>query len=162
MNLYNIKTEYLKLINSVEEAEGEVTDELYNELSLTHEDYIEKGCSYAHVLNNKDMEKEIIEKEIERLKKRIQRIDKTSSRLKSRLIESMLELGIEKIENEIISISLRKSKSIEIINEAQIPQELMRSKTTNTPDKTAIKKAIESGEVVEGAVQVINHSLNIK
>ena len=58
--------------------------------------------------------------------------------------------------------SFRKSKAIEILDEAQIPAEFMAEKITYTPNKTAIKSAIESGREVPGAKQVERQILQIK
>jgi hypothetical protein len=59
-------------------------------------------------------------------------------------------------------LSLRKSKSVEIIDADAIPQQFKTVKTTETINKTEIKKAIESGEIVSGATIKENKNLQIK
>ena len=57
---------------------------------------------------------------------------------------------------------MRDSKKTEIIDESLIPDEYMNTKITKTPDKTAIKKAIEAGTEVAGAQVVDNTTITIK
>lgn len=90
-----------------------------------------------------------------------------SGRLKSLyeyLGRNMLAAGIKEIKAEdgTFKASFRKSKAIEILDEAQIPAEFMAEKITYTPNKTAIKSAIESGQEVPGAKQVERQNLQIK
>ena len=90
-----------------------------------------------------------------------------SGRLKSLyeyLGRNMLAAGIKEIKAEdgTFKASFRKSKAIEILDEAQIPAEFMAEKITYTPNKTAIKSAIESGREVPGAKQVERQNLQIK
>lgn len=60
--------------------------------------------------------------------------------------------GQKKIERPLATLSLRPGAvSVRIIDEASIPSQLCRVKTTTTPDKTAIKAQIEAGEHVPGA-----------
>ena len=46
---------------------------------------------------------------------------------------------------------VRGDDGVEILDEAQIPPEYLRTKTESAPDKKAIKAALESGLDVPGA-----------
>ena len=62
-----------------------------------------------------------------------------------------------------LKLSTRKSKSVEVnIDTNDLPKEFKSIKVTEAPDKTAIKKAIESGKEVEGCRIVENINLAIK
>lgn len=69
---------------------------------------------------------------------------------------------IKKLETPIGNFSFRKSESIKIIDDKLIPEEFMKEKTTVTPDKIAIKKALNNGETIQGAVVEYNNNLQIK
>ena len=65
-----------------------------------------------------------------------------------------------KADDGTFKASFRKSKAVDVFDEAQIPAEFMRERVTIVPDKTAIKKAIESGQEVAGAK--IEERLNLQ
>lgn len=56
----------------------------------------------------------------------------------------------------------RRSEAVEIEDEDLIPDDLFRTKTTRTPDKTAIKAAIKGGQEIVGAKLVQRTNWTIK
>lgn len=67
------------------------------------------------------------------------------------LILSAAEL--KKAERPAATVSIRPGNvSVRIVNEEDVPSQLMREKITRAPDKVAIKAQIEAGEDVPGAV----------
>lgn len=72
----------------------------------------------------------------------------------------MKQKGIEKLEVGTFKAGYRKSESVEIINLDVIPADF--TKVEIKADKTAIKKAIKAGEVVEGAEVRTNMNFYIK
>ena len=77
------------------------------------------------------------------------------------LISTIQELRAKK-EVDTFELSIRKSKSIDVYDESIVPQEYKEIKTTETINKTEIKKAIESGVTVPGATIKENNNLQIK
>lgn len=62
------------------------------------------------------------------------------------------------------AVNFRKSESVEILDESKIPAAFMRTstKTTTSPDKAAIKKAIKSGQEIGGCKLVENLNAKIQ
>lgn len=61
--------------------------------------------------------------------------------------------ALQKAERPLATVSIRPgARSVRIVDEAEIPSQLMREKITRSPDKAAIKAQIEAGDVVPGAV----------
>lgn len=160
MNLYNIQQQYLSLADQL--GEGELTPELEQALMINETELKEKAVNYGFVIRGYEYNNTCIDNEIKRLKELKERNAKVIDRLENSISEAMQMYGIEKVESPTLKLSFRKSESVEVINEAQLPDELMTIKTTKAPNKTAIKEAIKSGEVVEGAVLVTNFNLQIK
>ncbi len=50
MNLYQINSNYLNLLNQIEEAQGEITPEMESQLAITQTEYIAKAGSYIHII----------------------------------------------------------------------------------------------------------------
>jgi hypothetical protein len=160
MNLFNIQQEHLILAEQL--SEGELTPELEQALVINESDLNEKGIAYGFVLKQyyydlaavQSIKKDYAEKEA--------KIKKTIERMETAISGAMQLFQMDKIESPLIKLSFRKSESVEVINEAQLTEQFTTTKTTVTPNKTAIKEAIKNGEVVEGAVLVTNYNLQIK
>lgn len=81
------------------------------------------------------------------------------AKLKDATLNYMDKTGIKSISGKV-NVSTRSSKAVSIDNEAELPEEYWRIKYE--PDKTAISKAIKSGQDVPGASLQTNRSLIIK
>jgi hypothetical protein len=80
--------------------------------------------------------------------------------LKSYLVESMKKAGIKRLDRIEARLTLRDSESVEVTDEELIPTEYKKIKWEVS--KTAIKKAIESGQDVTGARIVTKTGVIIK
>ena len=103
-----------------------------------------------------------IDAEIARLKAIKEKNVKNIDSIKNHILNFMKTNNIDKIQTDLATFSTRKSKSTQVDNIELLPQEFITVKQTFHPDKTAIKKAIESGIEVAGASVVENISLQIK
>lgn len=67
----------------------------------------------------------------------------------------------EKFKTSRLSVSYRKSTSVDITDIRELPERFLRYREPEA-DKTAIKEAIKAGEIVNGAELVENMSIIIK
>jgi len=162
MNLFNIQKEYLRIASELCSNEGELTEELNEALVINQEQLQEKAVNYAYVIKQLGHEVNAVAEEIKRLQDLKKRNEKAIERMETAISNAMQLYGIDKVDSSFIKLSFRKSESVEVINEAQLTEQFTTTKTTVTPNKTAIKEAIKNGEVVEGAVLVTNYNLQIK
>jgi len=162
MNIFKIQQQYAAIINQVIEAEGELSEELIQAIEINETDLKEKAVNYGYAIRMFEYDNSIVDEEIKRLQEIKKRNNKKAEWLERTISNAMQQFGIEKVESPTLKLSFRKSESTEVINEAQIDDKFMTIKTTKTPNKTAIKEAIKSGEVVYGAVLVTNMNLQIK
>ena len=158
--LYTIESEYINLINDIENAEGEITEE-QNDLLIINENQLKgKTMAYLEVIKSKEAFNSNIDAEI----KRLQAMKKSNNNLVDRLNNSLLDAV--KLYGDIVSglttFTTRKSESILIEDEELISKEFKNQKLVITVDKLAIKKAIKSGEYVPGASLSTNQNLKIK
>lgn len=160
MNIYNLQNEYTHL--AIQLQSGEVTPELEEALRINESEFQKKAIGYGHIIQHKKYNREMIKKEIERLKELDAIEERIENKLKEAVSNAMQLYGIDKVESPTMNLSFRKSESVEVINEAQLSPEFTTTKVTTAPNKTAIKEAIKRGEVVEGAVLVTNQNLQIK
>lgn len=68
MNIFNLTQEYLYLMADIEEAGGEITDEIAERLQVNSEDFAEKMDAYASIIASYEGDIATIKTEQERLK----------------------------------------------------------------------------------------------
>lgn len=160
MNLFNIKQEYINLVNTIIDNNGELSPELSQALAINETELKEKAINYGYVIRSFEYENDIIDAEIKRLKALKEQKEKAIQKLKDAVSDAMNLYGIEKVESPALKLSFRKSESVEISE--NLDKRFMIEKVTLQPDKVAIKEAIKKGEQIEGAVLIINQNLQIK
>ena len=158
-SLYHIETEYLTIINQVEELEGELTPELEQQLTINEKELQGKSIAYLEFIGSKEVLNTRIDDEI----KRLQAIKKSNNNLITNLTERLLnavklfgdfEVGFTKF-------GTRKS-SITVVGDVNsLPKEYKVRKLTEQADKKAIKEALQRGEKIEGCEIVENLNLKI-
>lgn len=86
------------------------------------------------------------------LRVRRERIEMRADARRKNLRMVLQTAELKKAERPLATVSLRPGTlSVRIVDEAEIPSQLMREKISRSPDKTAIKAQIEAGETVPGA-----------
>ena len=96
------------------------------------------------------------------LAKRRKQTEKRIDYLKNVLTACLDAAGRDKVETTKVRVSFRKSVAVSIDDEKALPADFVVETVTTKPDKTAIKKAIQSGQEVSGASLVENRNLQIK
>lgn len=168
MKLYEIKSEYLEIFEKAQEMSmrDDVTEsemiELENQMSLNDENFQEKALSYCQYITNLNQDTENIDKEIKRLQALKKPKQTLIDRLELNLSDAMKLIGKDKIDLVTFKLSFRKSSSISISDNAEIPEIYLRAEIVKTPDKKALKEAIEAGEEIKGVCIQNNQTLKIK
>jgi hypothetical protein len=142
--------------------EGELTPDLENELVINQNELQIKAESYAYAIKSLEGDVSIIDEEIKRLRALKEAKSNAIERMKEAVENAFQIYGITEVKSPTLKLSLRRSESVEVINQDQLPDAFVKAKTTSPPDKVAIKDAIKSGLTVEGAVIIENFSLQIK
>lgn len=162
-SLFHIQQDYLQIAEALEGNGGELTPELEQSLAINQQELQLKGVNYALVIRQMDGEAEIIDKEIKRLSELKKAKENAVKRMKDTIKGAMELYGIQSIKGDLINITLRNNaSSVSIEDEAKLPKEYVSEKVTTSPDKKAIKSAIESGIEVPGAYLSHSKSLLIK
>lgn len=161
-SLYHIRAEHLEIIYAIEENEGELTPEIEMALSLTEEQFQEKAISYGYVIKRFEDNASLIDAEIKRLTELKKRAERNYDRFKENLSGAMIQFGVEKIETPTLKLSFRKSESVEIFDEKEIPIEYVDEKIVHTISKTRIKEDLKKGIAVKGANLLTKQNLQVK
>lgn len=156
----NIKAFIDNLFDSADEnGEVDIDMNILEDLKEQRQTKLENIALYA---KNLASDAQAIKEEEKYLEDRRKRLERKCERLKGILVRSMMENGEKELSSARYCAKIRDSKATEIYDDSAIPDKYMVEKKTFAPDKTAIKKAIESGEEVAGARIIVNHNLKIE
>lgn len=142
---------------AVDAESGEVFSltERLESLQIERERKIESVAFYLDDINVKLSQVDERIKQLQAIKKSLQ---SQEDRIGQYLLFATSNKGVE---TPNVMVKVRKSTRVEILSDVIIPQEYMTVKTKVEPDKTAIKKAIKSGEAVPGAELKEYYSVSI-
>ena len=161
MTLYEIDNRLANLL----EMEGEIVDIETGEL-VTVEDIealemarADKIEGWGLWLKNKTAELDAIKAEAKKLSERAAAL---SGKIEGSKKRYQWYLNGEKVSTPRLSVSYRKTESVDVYFADELPTEFLREKVTYEPDKAAIKAAIKSGCDVAGAKLVSGVSMTIK
>ena len=160
--LYGITAELNGILAQLEELGGEITPELEQALAINEEQFVAKAEDYGHAILNLKGMAAAAKAEKERLAGLQKFYENAQKRLTDALSTAMQVFGHDKVENATMRLSLRHTTATEVDDLDAIPSEFKTTKVEVVADKTAIKKAIQSGEEVPGAHLVENVNLQIK
>lgn len=152
-SLYNIKGEYLEIVDTLIANGGEVDEKLESQLAINKEELEIKATNYALIIRDFQGREEIIDKEIARLAELKKGLTNARTKLSDNILEAMQLYEINNVKGDLITLAVHKSPdSVEIEDESLIPIHLKKHKPeTYTPDKVAIKAQLQNGNPVFGA-----------
>lgn len=162
MKLFEIVSEYRSALEnlSIDEETG-VIDGM-EAVEALQGDVREKGESVALYIKELEAFAEDIKAEEKKLKERREQAERKAEYFKTYLAACLDGAELSKLETARVRVSFRKSVSVDIVDETALPLEFLKIVEDVKIDKTAIKKAINSGVEVSGAVLKNSRSLQIK
>jgi hypothetical protein len=159
--LYQLTGELLAIRNDLMDAGFDDTT-IEDTLEGCAEDFDKKAVGCALISRELDANAKMIRDAAAELVERARKIEARAERLQDYLQLNMKAVQRLRIENPLVTIALRegRDKSVEVLDAELIPQQFMRVKTE--PNKTELKKALESGQEIVGARLVIKDRLEIR
>lgn len=157
--LYHIANDFAKLTDSGMEPEmiADTLDSIEWELEAKIEQILA-------VCKNESAYADALREESKRLAERARLSENRVARLKEYVARSLETAGKKSITAGIHEVTVREpSRSVEITDSVALPPQFVEYETTIKADKLAIKKFIEAGQEVPGAIiKVGKPSLIIK
>lgn len=158
MTLYQMTSQAQELY---ELLQNEVIDEQVFSDTLEAIGTEEKIEGYCQVIKELQGDFEKYKAESDRLTARMKTVKNSIDRMKDSLLTFLKASGQDKVKGGTFAVSIGTSKATNIVDESLIPTEF-KTPQPDKIDKTAIKKAIESGVDVAGAEIIINESVRIR
>ena len=161
LSLYNIKCDFIELFEKAEN--GELTQEEFEKQGKEKAiDLQKKSVNIIGYLRNQELTIEAIKNEIDRLTAIKKANESNIDKFKEYVKINMQDLGLEKIQTELGTLSIAKNPaSVEIFDETLIADEYKKEKVTVSIDKTAIKNAFKEGKNVQG-VRLIEDKTSLR
>ena len=163
MNLYQMTGNYQQALAGLEDS-GIDEQTIADTLEGLEGEILDKSKNVAAYFLNLDSDIEQLKEAEAKIKARRITKEKHVKRLKDYLLDNMITNEISKIECPEFKITIRKAvASVEVIDQDLISPEFIKTKTTESVDKMALKKALKAGDNIKGArLSYGNPSLSIK
>lgn len=158
--LYEIDQRYLNAFK-VDEETGEVTLD-QDELEKIEGEFKDKVDNIACFIKDLTALNASIKAEKKAFDERIKSNESKIESLKKYLAYSLEIRDLSKYETSRNKISFRSSNSVEVLDEAKVPAEYIRTKTETSVDKKAVMDALKNGAEVEGCELKTSRNIQIK
>lgn len=161
-SLYEIGTDFLKALDGLEvdEDTGEIKN--FDAVEALDAQFEDKAESVACYIKNLTAFAADLKAEEENLADRRKAVERRVDGVKKYLSSCLVAVGKDKVETAKARISFRKSVQVQIEDEKALPADFVTTTVTKSPDKTAIKKAIQGGQDVTGASLIEKRNIQIK
>jgi|ERR1700722_3141604 len=163
MKLYEITNELQRIFDNVGE-DGELNQEMLDNLDGLQEDFETKAISVASYIKNLEAEEQAIADAIKGMVVRKTRLTKQAESLSEYLQMNLQKLSINEIKSSpYFKIRLKQCPvSVDVFDESVLPAEYLREKITVTVDKIKLKETMSEGVEVPGATLHRKIKLEIK
>jgi hypothetical protein len=164
--LYQISSQYLELANKLADGDFDLaTIEDTIEASGIVDEFRDKAQALEFVARGATAHHAAIDAEIDRLTALKARRDGVAAGVRKYLLDNMQRTGIKKIECPLFFISvLNNPPAVDVFDPLSLPSAYMRTPEPKppTPDKAAIKAALQAGIEVLGCKLTQSQRLAIK
>jgi hypothetical protein len=150
-NLYQLNGEIRELEKIV--TSGELSPEdIFDTVQSIEAIFETKAIDVAKIIKNIDPTILALKNEVQRLGDRKKSLETRKEKLIDYLRENMQAGGHKEIIDDLITIKLQKERdNVQIDDEDKLPDEYVNVSSSITPDKKAIKKALDEEKKVPGA-----------
>jgi len=147
-----------KILETFDQETGEILNEdLLKELQMNRE---QKITNIVHFIKNLEADCDAFKKVEDDFKKRRESAEHKVESLK-KFLEGYLAGDTFESDDKTAKVTYRKSETVEVPDVWKLPEQFKKYEDPKA-DKTAIKKALKAGEIVEGAQLIEKLNIQIK
>jgi hypothetical protein len=154
--LYEINSQIENFDFEIDEETGEILN--FKELENLEIERAEKIENIALWYKNLLSDAEAFKAEEKAFKERREQAEKKAESLKNYLNFALMGETFKTVK---VEIKYRKSESVNVTDVSKLAREYLTI-VEPKPNKTAIKKAIKDGKIIEGAEIIVNNNIQIK
>ena len=157
MNLYNLTTNYLHVLELAENG-----DDLTDTLEALEDAIEDKAENTAKVIKQLEANADMLATEIKRLSERKTTAENNAKRLKVYLQEQLEKVGTDKIKGEIFTVAIQNNpQSVDVLDESKIPAAYFIEQAPKL-DRKELLAHLKAGEKIPGATVKQTRSLRIR
>ena len=141
----------------------ELDDKTFNDTleSIDFEKDLERNIEYfVKLLKNAVSDAESFKQAKQEFSEKEKHAKAKAEKYKEAIERALKMSNKQKVEAGLFTVSLRKSKQVDILDETKIPLEFV--KLEYKPIKTELAKHLKAGEVIEGVTLIEKESLQVK
>lgn len=160
MNIYKVQKEYESINKAIYDADGEITDEVDKWLESLDDKTDEAIAYMCQEVSNLELHADAVSQEAAKLSGRASAMKNSAKRFRETILNVMKIRSLSKIKTLTHSVAVSKKSAIEVYDEEALQATgfvLLKA----SPDKKAIKNAIDNGLDVPGAKMVETESIRI-
>ena len=163
MKLYEVAEAFAKIQEFLNDAQTDEEIVAIKEVLVDYEcQFEEKVENITYIIRNFQSDVEALKKEEMRLAEKRKAAERKIESLKDYLFGAFMQTGTERIKYPQFTVSIRNNaESVNVKDVTKIPQDYFVPQPPKL-NKAGLKKAIQDGEVIEGAELVRNQSLQIR
>ena len=160
-SLYEMTKQFEELNSKIEDGEipEDAIGDTLDAMGLTIK---QKSTDVSAFILNTESDIKEMQDAVKKIQKRIKSKQNKMEFLKNYLLENMIKAGIQELECPEWKVKIGKNPpSVELHEDAVelLDEKYITEKTTRTPNKKEIKKAIQQGEKISGAALVSKPNL---
>lgn len=122
----------------------------------------EKVDGICWAMRRREADIDLLKAEEKRLAERRRALEKGLASLKSYTAACLTRVPDERVKTARNTAFVRRTKSVQVLDEGAVPDGFKVVKTTESVDKKAVRTALEGGEDVPGACLTVNVGLGVR
>ena len=149
-SLYELTAEWRDILDDIDLADGEITDDIEERLDELRGPLNEKAERYCQVMREWELRADMFRQEEQRLARKRKTLENNRERLRRRLLESLTAIGLPNIEAGSFSVRVNEPKQRVVVPDVDILDEHYVRRVA-TADKAGLAMVLKRGEFVQGA-----------
>jgi len=152
VKLYELAVQYQKILDAIDEGEGEVDEGQLAELLKVEDGFRSKIEAIGKIIRSLQADAEAIKAERQRLAERQGTLERRTEWLKCYVLAALRSTDTQRIKGELLSVSRRRAPaSCEVVNADEVPARFKREVVEVKVDRNAVLAHFKTtGEVVPG------------
>jgi len=160
--LYELTADFQAVAKHLEELEMDA-ETIRDTLDGYSADFDNKVIAIASLIRNHEATIAAIKEAEAQMIARRKGLERKVDWLRDYVINNMKAIGKTRVECPMFAVNVRVNPvSVQIEDGAFVPPEFVTEKSVLSPDKKALKAALESGVVIKGVSLVSSNTLSIK
>lgn len=157
LTLWQLDAHYVAVLNQVEQNEGELTEELEQQLDDAIADIVIKQDGYIKVIDTLNTLEDQAKQWRDKMNAKIKTIQNQKDRLKDALIYHLKVIGTNELKGELGKVKLMASKKVGTVDETKLPAKYKTIIKEVKIDKKQLLADLKIGKVKGAGLEEVEY-----